>query len=117
MAVLIAGEGLDPAVAIGIYFAVASGFFAVVVNYYFRLTRAGERLVIRRTRKRLRQSRRFRRIRHVGLVLWAIDVTVVLGLRATVGVYVAFVWFVLVPLMMTIGSLTLAASIISLCTP
>lgn len=97
----------------GVTFAVAAGFFAVAIHYYLRLTRAAERLLISRTRARLTRSRGFLRVRRVGRLLWLTDVACVIGLRAAAAVYVGLLWFLVVPALLTIGSIMLAASIVS----
>lgn len=103
----------DPTLTLGVLFAVAAGFFAVAVHYYLRLTAAAERLALSRTRKRLRRSARFLTVKRIGRLLWLIDVTCVLTLRAVVGVYLGILWFLVVPLLMTLGSIMLAASLMS----
>lgn len=103
----------DPAFAEGVVFAVAAGFFAVAIHYYLRLTHAAERLLVKRTRKRLHRSARLLSVRHVGRALWLTDVACVIGLRAVLVLYLGVLWFLLVPVLMTVGSITLAASIIA----
>jgi hypothetical protein len=104
---------VDPAFALGVLFAVAAGFFAIALNYYFRLTGAGERFFARRLRRRLRQASRFLVVRRIGRILWLIDVTLVVSFRAIGLIYLGIFWFIVVPLLMTIGSVALAASIVS----
>lgn len=103
----------DPAFALGVLFAVAAAFFAVGLNYYLRLTGAGERLFVRRLRRRLRRASQFLVVRRVGRLLWLVDVTLVISWRAIGLIYLGIFWFVVVPLLMTIGSIALAASILS----
>lgn len=98
--------------AIAIVLAVAAGFFTVGAHYYFRLTTAAERLLVRRTKKRLQRSKQFLRVRRVGRLLALIDGVTVVGLRVSIAIPLALFWFVLVPLFLTIGSIALAASIV-----
>jgi hypothetical protein len=106
------GTSASPEAALGLIFAVAAGFFAVAAYYYFRVTAFAERVFVRRTRVRLRRSSQFLQVRRVGRLLWLIDVLTVIGLRGALVFYLGLAWFVLVPLLMTIGSVTLAASLI-----
>jgi hypothetical protein len=108
------GNGASLEAALGLIFAVASGFFAVAAYYYFRITVFAERVLIRRTRARLRLSSKFLRVRRVGRLLWLIDVVTVLGMRGAFVFYVGLAWFVLVPLLITIGSVALAASLMQI---
>jgi hypothetical protein len=102
----------DPGFALGVFFAVAAGFFAVAIHYYFRLTGVGERLLVRRLRRRLRRSSKFLTVPRVGRLLWGVDVIIAVTWRAAASVYLGIVWFGLVPLAMTIGSIALAAAIV-----
>src|SRR5947209_2404674 len=99
----------DRAAGLGVLFAVAGGFFTIGIHYYFRLTGAAERLIIDQTRQRIRRSERFRNVPRVGRLLWLLDIACVLGLRASALMYLGFVWYLVVPLLMTIGSIALAA--------
>lgn len=85
----------------------------MAIHYYFRVSRTGERLFVVRTRRRLRRSARFLQLSRVGRIVWLIDVSCVIGLRAIVAVYLGVVWYLVVPLLLTIGSIVLAASLVS----
>lgn len=103
----------DPAFGLGFLFAVAAGYFAVGLNYYLRLTGAGERLFVRRLRRRLHRASRFLAVRRIGRLLWFVDVSLVISWRAIGFIYIGVFWFVIVPVLMTIGSIALAASLLS----
>ena len=103
----------DPTLAIGVLLAVAAGLFSVAIHYYLRVTGAAERLLVKHTRKRLERSKRLLRVPRIGRVLWLADVIGVVGVRAFVVAYLGFLWFLVVPVFMSLGSIMLASSVIS----
>jgi hypothetical protein len=98
----------DPGTALAVVLAIASGFFTVGAFYYFRITAAAERLAIRRLRKRLRHSARLAELGRFGSLLALFDAVSAVGIRLSVGLPLALIWLLLVPLFLTVGSIALA---------
>jgi hypothetical protein len=102
----------DPSAALALVLAVASGFFAVGVYYFLRITAAAERLAVRRLRARLAQSGRLVAVGRLGPILAVVDGVSAIGLRLSIALPLALLWFLLVPVFLTVGSIALAASIV-----
>ena len=102
----------DPAAALTLVFALAATFVAV---WLYALSKVIDRLIrvsTRRTRRRIRQSRRLLSVPRFGRALWIIDVSCVVGLRLIVGLYGSLVVLFIAPVLMTFGSVELAAAIV-----
>lgn len=104
---------VDPSFVLGILFALAAAFFAIEAYYYLRLTDAAGRIFLRRTRRRLRRSVTLLTPARFGCALWLVDIAAVVAIRACLGIYVSVLWFIVMPVLMTFGSVWLAAAIIS----
>ena len=104
---------VDPSFVFGILFALAAAFFAIGAYYYLRLTDTAVRIFLRRTRRRLRRSAALLSRARFGRILWLVDVAAVVAIRACLGIYVSVMWLIVMPILMTFGSVWLAAAIIS----
>lgn len=92
--------------------AVAATFVTVWLYFYLPLTSASGRWFLRQTRRRLTRSSRFLSVRGLGHALWLVDVSIVLGWRLCVVAYAAVIMLLVVPALLAVGSLALAASLI-----
>jgi ABC-type lipoprotein release transport system permease subunit len=101
----------DP-VALGVVFALAGTFITVGLFVYLPCTKAFGRWYLRRTLRRLHQGRRFLAVKRVGYALRLLDAVVVLSCRLGIAFYAAVVLLIVVPTLLTIGSLALAASLV-----
>lgn len=106
------GTTVDPAIALTTIAAVAATFVAVWLYFYLPLTSASGRWFIRRTLQRIAHSRRLLVVRRIGRALWLIDVAVVLSSRLCLALYTVLILLVVIPALLAIGSLALAASLI-----
>lgn len=103
---------VDPTLALTVTGAVAATFVAVWLYFYLPLTRSSGRWFLRRTRRRVGKSRRLLSLRRMGRTLWLLDVSIVVGSRLCVVLYAAVILLLVIPALLAVGSLTLAASLI-----
>lgn len=103
----------DPATHLTVIVALAATFVAVGGLYLiFKLTDCLAHLFIARTRRRIARSCRFLTLPHLGRVLRAIDIGFVIGLRSLLAIYIGFLLLFIAPILLTIGSLDVAAALV-----
>ena len=107
-----ASSSVDPGVALTTIGLVAGAFVSVGLYYYLRFMRFAERWFIQRTKHRIARAAPYLRVKTFGRLLWLIDVTTAICLRATIALYASLFLLIIVPFFLGIGSLILAASII-----
>jgi hypothetical protein len=103
---------VDPALALTVIGAVAATFVTVWLYFYLPLASASGRWFVRRTRQRLVRSRRLLSARRLGRILWLIDVSAVISWRVCIAFYATLVVLLVIPALLALGSLALAASMI-----
>jgi len=99
--------------AVAIVCVLAGTFITVGLSIYLPCTHALARWYYRRTIRRLHQGRRFLSVKKVGQALRVLDAAIVLSCRFGIAIYAAAFLLIVVPTLLTIGSLTLAASLVS----
>jgi hypothetical protein len=106
------GQRPDESVALVVIGALAATFVATALFFYLPSVRWLAAWYLRRTRRRLSQSRSFLRVRITGLILCVIDTVVALAWRGCVAFYAAVLFLFVAPILLTLASLTLAAALV-----
>jgi hypothetical protein len=104
----------DEALLLAIVGTLAATFIAVWLYVLFKLTDGACRLLVERTRKRIRRSRRLLATPRVGRVLRAADVISALSTAGLVAICMAMFLLLLAPILLAVGAFELAASLISI---
>lgn len=103
---------VDPAFAWAVIGGVAATYVTVALFFYLPMIKAVATWFLRRTRRRIERSTQWLSIRPGGRVLWLADVLVVIGWRFCIALYAAALLLLVGPLLLALGSLELAASLI-----
>lgn len=103
----------DPDAAVAVITTLAATFVAVGLYLLFKITDALAGLLVTRTVRRCRRSRRFLHLPRVGRLFWMIDIAAVVGIRTVIAFYVAVLLLFVGPIAITIGSLDLAVAIVT----
>jgi len=111
-ATALAAGPADAAAALPVVGALAATFIAVALYFYLPAVRWLCTWYVGRARQRLARSRMLRGAGRVGGTLWALEVLAVIGCRTCVAVYALPLLIIVVPLFLTLASLSLAASVV-----
>jgi hypothetical protein len=110
--ITLSGQRADESVDLAVIGALAATFVAIELFFYLPSVRWLGAWYLRRTTRRLSQSRSFLRARRTGLILCVIDTAVVLAWRGCVLFYAAVLLLFVAPILLTLASLSLAAALV-----